>query len=296
MAKKEKSNIKKIIITFILFIVIICCFLLYSRYIATTGLIVKEYKIVNSKITDNFHGLKIVHFSDIHYGRTVKNKELRNLVKKINRINPDIVIFTGDLVDKDYKLKEKDSENIGKILSGIDAKIEKYAVGGNHDKRFKNFYIMIENAGFVNLENKYDTIYNDSNSNIFICGSSSNYFKKDNNIKEKLKSSYDYLEEVKNDEAKKPIYNILLLHEPDFVDNIDKSKFDLILAGHSHNGQVRIPFIGAIILPPHAKKYYKEYYKFDNTDMYISSGIGTSSINFRFFDRPSINFYRITKK
>ena len=86
------------------------------------------------------------------------------------------------------------------------------------------------------------------------------------------------------------------MHEPDYIDDIDYSKFDLVLAGHSHNGQVRIPFIGATILPDGAKKYYKEYYKLEDTKLYISSGIGTTILPIRLFNKPSYNFYRIIKK
>lgn len=290
------NGLKKIIKFFLIFIIFSCGCLLYGRYIATTGLFVKEYKITDSKITDNFHGLKIVHISDIHYGRTVKNRELKNMVKKVNELHPDVVVLTGDLIDKDTKLTEKMSNNISSILSKIDPSIEKYAITGNHDVKFDNFNIIVENAGFVNLNNTYDNIYKNGNSNILISGVSSNYYKNDRNINNKMKSTFDYLNSFNEEDSKKPIYNILLIHEPDFIDEIDKSKFDLILSGHSHNGQVRFPIIGATILPPYAKKYYKEHYTLDDTELYISSGIGTSAINFRFFNRPSINFYRLTNK
>ena len=90
-------------------------------------------------------------------------------------------------------------------------------------------------------------------------------------------------------------YKILLLHEPDTIDNLSE-RFDLILAGHSHNGQVRLPLIGATILPDGAKRYYEEHYTINNTELFISSGLGTSSLPLRFMNHPSINFYRINKK
>ena len=93
------------------------------------------------------------------------------------------------------------------------------------------------------------------------------------------------------------LYQIVLTHEPDISDKIvDNYDIDLILAGHSHNGQIRLPIIGAIYKPPGAKKYYDEHYKIDNTNLYISSGIGVSTINYRFLNKPSINFYLINKK
>ncbi len=77
-----------------------------------------------------------------------------------------------------------------------------------------------------------------------------------------------------------------------------KTKYDninLVLAGHSHNGQINIPYIKKLFLPEGSKKYYNNYYKVNNTNLYISSGLGESKINFRLFNKPSINFYRINK-
>ena len=124
--------------------------------------------------------------------------------------------------------------------------------------------------------------------------STNSYGKK--SISDKLKESTEFLKDKKNDE--KPIYSILLMHEPDYIDDLNINNYDLVLAGHSHNGQVRIPFIGAIksTLPSGSKKYYDRYYKIKNTDLYISNGIGTSKINFRLFNRPSFNLYRFTNK
>ena len=90
-------------------------------------------------------------------------------------------------------------------------------------------------------------------------------------------------------------YNILLLHEPDYIDKIinNNYSYDLILAGHSLNGSINIPIIKNLFLEKGSKKYYKSYYKINNTDIYISNGIGVSNINFRLFNHPSLNFYRI---
>ena len=79
----------------------------------------------------------------------------------------------------------------------------------------------------------------------------------------------------------------------EFLEEVNPENYDLILAGHSHDGQVKLPGIGAVILPNGAKKYHKNYYNLNGTDFYISSGIGTSRYNFRLFNRPSINLYRL---
>ena len=71
--------------------------------------------------------------------------------------------------------------------------------------------------------------------------------------------------------------------------------FDILFSGHSHNGQVRLPLIGTVYTPVGSKKYYQEYYKLDNREIFISNGIGTSGLDVRFLSSPSINLYRLYK-
>ena len=279
---------KKIIIILIVIVLLISSILLYSRFVATKGLKVKEYKVVNTKITNSYHGIKVVQLSDVHYGSTINEKELNNIVDKINEINPDIVVLTGDLIDDRISYNK---DIIINCLSKINAKLGKYAISGNHDLPLDDYNYIIKKSGFTNLDNTYELIYYKSNEPIIISGIG--YGEEDVGIKTE---QFDkYISELKADDIK-PIYSILLVHEPDTVDNLDLSKYDLVLAGHSHNGQVRLPFIGALYTPDSAKNYYDEYYKINNTDLYISSGLGTSMYKFRLFNKPSINFYRITNK
>lgn len=286
--EKKKHPIIKFIIIFIL---IIAAILLYSRFIATKGLATKEYKITSSSIQDNFHGFKIVHISDVHYGRTTDKKDLNNMVKEVNLLKPDIVVLTGDLIDKDTNLDDALKSEISEALSSINANVGKYAISGNHDSNFSEWESIINDSGFKNLNDTYELIYNDGYTPILLAGLSSNL-----NNQVNITERYNKILEYSNNENIKELYKILLIHEPDYINSIDYSNFNLILAGHSHNGQVRLPFIGGIILPNGAKKYYKEHYKINNTDLYISSGIGTSGISFRLFNKPSINFYRLTNK
>jgi len=277
----------KIIICIISIIILT---ILYSRFISTKGLVVKEYKIVNDKITYEYHGLKIMHISDIHYASTVYEKELENLVNEVNVLKPDIIVFTGDLFDEEDSY---DKDILITYLSKLEAKLGKYAVSGNHDKPIEDYYEVIEKSGFINLDDTYELIYN-SNEPIIISGISTNY-EDSSNINDKTSKYNEYMENILEDDIK-PIYSILLIHEPDFIDNIDISNYDLILSGHSHLGQVRLPLIGKIHTPYGSKKYYDEYYKINNTDLYISGGVGTSWLKFRLFSKPNINFYRITNK
>lgn len=268
-------------------IILLTGFIVYSRYIGTNGIKVKEYPIVNSKIPSNFYGLKIVHISDIHYKVTTTKEELEEIVNEINLLKPDIVILSGDLFNKSVNYTKKDYKNITNVLKKINYNIGKYAIKGDNDLNIKNWEEVITNSDFIDLNNNYDSIYYENNEPILLIGMSSNY--KNNHIKKDIDSIYSKTNKNFN-------YSILVLHEPDFIDDIDYSKFNLILAGHSLNGQIKFPLIGGIIKDKYGKKYYDEYYKLNNTDLYVSGGIGTNKYKFRFNNTPSFNLYRLRNK
>ena len=287
--KKKKHTLIKFIIIVVL---LISGLLLYSRFISTKGLEVKEHKITNSLITNNFHGFKIVHISDIHYGRTVNHKDLEKLVNEINLLKPDIVVLTGDLIDEDIVLNEKIINELKTNLSNIKVTIGKYAISGEDDLKFNEWESIIGESGFKNMNDCYELIYNEGYSPILLAGLRSN---SDN--PESLTERYQVIEQYLNsDESLNNIYKILIMHEPDFIDNINYTYFNLILGGHSHKGQINIPLFGPISTLDYSKKYYDEYYKLGNSDFFISSGMGTSNYSFRFWNKPSINFYRLTNK
>ncbi len=294
---EEKKGIKKILIigcTIIFFL--ICSALLYSRYMGTSGLIIKEYKVTNSALPSSFYGFKIVHISDIHYGRTIHKKELATLVKEINLLKPDIIVLTGDLLDKEKPLSKTDTKDIIENLKNMNATIGKFAIMGEHDFDKEEWSTIMKDSGFYNLNDTYELIYNKEYEPIMIAGLSTN-LKGTKNAKDKIAPINDYINSIQESEdPDTPRYKILLLHEPDYINDITYKNYDLILAGHSHNGQIRIPFIGAITKPNGAKKYFDEYYTLNNTELYISSGLGTTKLDFRLFNRPSINFYRLVNK
>lgn len=282
----KKTKVRRWVKVLFFLIVIFSFICLYSRYLGTKGLIVKEYPIIDSNIPKNFYGFKIAQISDIHYKVTTTKEDLENIVNEINLFKPDIVVFSGDLFDNSVEYTKKDYEDLTKILNDIDYNIGKYAIKGEDDSN-NNWDSIINESNFINLNDKYEFIYNEGNDPILLIGISSKYKKKD--IKDTINSIY---ESIKNNYK----YSILLLHEPDIIDYIDYSKFNLILAGHTHGGQIKIPFIGGIIKDKYSKIYKEEYYEFGNTKMFISSGIGTTKYKFRLLNKPSINFYRLRNK
>ena len=270
---------KKWKIIFLVILIIATLFILL-RYIGNMGIKVKEYKIINNNI-GNFYGLKIVHVTDLHYGMT-NEKKLKKLVKEINLTKPDIVLFTGDLVDKNTEYNKEIDNILIENLKNINAYYGKYYVNGDEDLLYKTFDTIMSNSNFISLDNTYEVIYNEKNETIFLSGISPDK-SLTNEIKENINlNTYNY--------------KILLTHYPDSVTSVLKYNFDLIASGHSLNGQVRLPFIGSVYTKENSRKYYNSYYKIDNTNFYISSGIGNSTINIRLNNPPSFNLYRIVNR
>ena len=98
------------IITVLIIVTII--FYLYTTYISSKLISVNEERIINEKIPESFNGLKIIQISDIHYGSTIFLQDIKKLVSLINDRNPDLVVFTGDLINKNYNLKSKEQEKL----------------------------------------------------------------------------------------------------------------------------------------------------------------------------------------
>lgn len=285
---KRKISVKKILIFLFVIVALVVSVLLYARFIATKGVIINEYKVVNSKLTDIYKGLKIVHISDIHYKTTFDEKGLKELTDKVNLTKPDIIVITGDLLNKSVEYSKDDYEIIKKYLKEMDASIGKYAVSGDNDYNNSNLQIILDESDFIYLDDNYDLIYKEQNSYLMISGISSLQNKTDINIK--LNNVNTYLQ------TGTPIYKILILHEPDLLKDIDVNNYDLILAGHYLGGTIRLPFVGPLVKKDGALKYNESYSKINATDLYITNGIGSDDMNYRLFNRPSINFYRLTNK
>lgn len=283
--KKKRNKIIKIsIIIFSIILTLFIGLLVYMRKCGTKGLVVREYKIESNRLPDSFHGFKIVQFSDLHYLSTINKKEVNNLVNKINELKPDLVIFTGDLFDNNKEIKDDDINFLIEKFNSINVSVGKYLIKGDIDYN-DNFNKVIDKTNFKLLNNKYELIYYNNDTPILLTGLGSSL---NNNFDLDSSFSYDNINDY---------YTITIMHESDNIDSItNRFSVDLVLAGHSHNGQIRIPLIGPMIKFNGSKKYINSHYTINNTELYISGGLGTESNSFRWFNKPSINFYRLTKK
>lgn len=276
--RKNKKILKILSFIFIPLFILFSISYVSLRYIGNIGIVVKEYPFYNIKITDDFHGVKVVQFSDVHFGEFTEKVKIDELIKLINNTNPDIVVFTGDLVDVNYAVNLTDQEYLISSFKKINASLGKYAIKGEEDS--DSFDTIFNNSGFEILNNEVRKIYiNDSYINLIAV---------DNNygVYPTLLNNYDGSK-----------FSIAITHFSDNSDNIVNTFApDIILAGNSHNGQVRIPFIGPMMKRIGSKKYIDSCYKINDTELYISSGIGNTKYNMRLFNHPSINFFRLKKE
>ena len=279
--EKEFNPILKKILIFL--IIIIVLFISYSMFIEPNLLNIKEYKLESNKISTNFHGTKIIQFSDLNYGTYFTEKDLIKLVDKINELKPEILLFNGNLIDSNIKLDENNTKILIKELSRIDYPLYKYAVYGSNDYN-QTFEHIMKESGFTILDNESTLLYYKDEIPIVLYGFNLNKKEIDYNI---LNEPIDEIDTTK-------FYKIVLSHSPNVIDNLKSHNPDLVLSGSTLGGLIDLEFTKPLFL--NETKYYEDYYKINKTNLYISNGLGTSNINMRFNNVPSFNFFRLYKK
>ena len=274
--EKVKKIVKRIVIALIIIFLLVFFTFFYITNIGTTSLIVNEEAIVNSKLPESFSGLKVIQFGDLHYSNYDLLKEVVNAITKRN---PDLILFTGDLLGNE-DLTPKNRKKLVKELKKLNSTLGKYAVLGESDN--DDAISILVDCGFKVLDDSNELIYNESNEPIMLVGLNTN---NDSINYDKAFTNY-------NDTT----YTITIFHKPDYIDEfVEVYPIDLALAGHSHLGEIRIPYLLNLASKDHASKYINSYYKINNTEFYITSGIGTDTYDVRINARPSINFFRLRK-
>ncbi|MDP5277074.1 metallophosphoesterase [Chengkuizengella axinellae] len=248
----------------------------YSYFGERKWLQTSEIKLKSNKLPVQFSGLKIIHFSDMHLGFHTDNQYMDDLIKQVNAHEPDLICFTGDLIDEDPAILETYLTK----LQQFKARYGKFAVLGNHD------------YGKVNSNAlKVSEVLSRSDFKLLI--NEKIQMKKDNalmniaGLDDILYGNADLNHTLSN--IDQDTYTILLAHEPDIADEVQNYPVDLQLSGHSHGGQIRLPLFGHIIAPPMGRKYVNGLYEVgDSLNVYTNRGIGTTIYPFRFFCRPEI--------
>lgn len=263
----------------VLLLLIAAPFLLagYARYVEPYMLITRTVTI---EATKNVPECTIVFFSDTHFGKDYSEKNVERIVKRINRSEPDLVIFGGDFLDNYARDREAlDLEYIGAELSKIEAAYGKFAVWGNHDYgggAVRVYQDLMEDGGFQVLENE-SCLIEELNMKVF--GYDDYLLGRTEKSLYQIQSQY---------------FNLIAAHEPVVADLIENTSDNLLLTGHTHGGQVGIPAIREKVIPKGSGGYAKGLYTKEeigtksSLQMFVSSGIGTTLYPIRFLNVPEI--------
>ncbi|QED47348.1 metallophosphoesterase [Cytobacillus dafuensis] len=255
----------------------------YAGHIEPMLLDINHHTIVKKSIPKSFNDFKIVQFSDTHLGFQYDRQQLIELIEKINKLKPDIIFFTGDLMDAPNKYQE--GNQLIPLLKKLYAPFGKFAIYGNHDHGGygSNIYKSImEQAEFKLLQNSNQKITLLDGSAIYIIG-----------IDDAMLGKPDLMTALNG--VPEDSFKILLSHAPDLADEAKEFNIQLQLSGHSHGGQVKIPFIGALVKPPFAEIYHEGFYEIGDTPLtlYVNRGIGTTRLPFRFLSKPELTVFTL---
>jgi hypothetical protein len=227
----------------------------------------------------DFDGYRLVQFSDIHLGTLVQEEHLNSVIDHVNELEPDTIAITGDFVS------HKPEEYAFPLLAALNrlvAKDVKVAVLGNHDHWTSAELIrwVLKRSSFVELGNLVLPLYRAQNI-LFLAGIDDFLVNQDR--------IGIVLDQIPEQSAA-----ILLAHEPDFADiSAATGRFGLQISGHTHGGQIKIPFLSRFLLPPRGRKYPSGLYQLDGMTLYTNRGIGTSWLEIRFRCPPEITVYNL---
>lgn len=278
LTKKEKRIIK-------VFSIILAALLFITVWIAIANktLTVTSFTIDGNNIPSGFDGYRIAHVSDLH--NTKIGKDNSRLLTKIKNAKPDIIAITGDLIDSR-------NTNVEISLAFVSEAIKIapcYYVPGNHESRtdeYEDLKAGLISLGVAVLENKSESIYkNGEYINIFGVNDPAFYKKTISKDEKRVMRSLLDAHLTSTDQ-----FTLMLSHRPELFEIYAEYPVDLVLSGHAHGGQFRLPFIGSLYAPEQGAfpKYDAGLFEKDGTSMIVSRGIGNSSFPFRLNNNPEL--------
>lgn len=275
-----KRKPRKKLLCFLLGVVLLICFCYFqNNYIVTT-----EYDYSSKKIPESFDGYKIVQLSDLH-GKSFGVNQ-KHLVNKITKVKPNLIVFTGDLIDA---INSNDKHSL-LLMEKLVQIAPVYYVTGNHEWRsgkFNSLEKSLNNIGVHVMRDTYAEIRNGSHK-LYLLGIDDpvhrdESYSEQSITEERIKKLNDKIKDEDN-------IKILLSHRPELLSLYSKYNIDLAFSGHAHGGQFRIPFVGGLVAPNQGllPKYTSGKYVKDDTTMIVNRGLGNSIIPLRVFNQPEI--------
>lgn len=245
----------------------------YPVLIERNIVLVNRYRVLVRDLPASFHGFTIAHLTDLHLGFLVSDSFIDGIVTRTNELQPDLIACTGDYVHERNTRQEID--RVWPFLARLRAKDGVYSVLGNHDHwaDFERSLYWLEKTG-QNIRHS-SRIISRGTDRVYIGGAGDHL---------EDKQGIDKAFGIAQDDGCK----ILLAHNPDTVDTEYSTRLSLVLSGHTHGGQVVLPFIGPPVLPVKNKKYTSGLIPVGETMLFISRGIGWAIYPVRFNCYPEI--------
>lgn len=278
--KQDRRGKRRLAIQIIIFVLLAY---ILARFIFEKDMLqYKTYEIEHENIPSNFDGFKIIQLTDIHYRASTNTDMLKKMVNTINEASPDIIVLTGDYVDRGTN----HIDDVLALIAQLEAKHGIYAVLGNHDgwDRHQPLYEGLSELGVHVVENTNERI-EVGDQYIYICGI------------EDIDSGYSDFGMATYNVADDD-YLIMLSHNPNAATLMNGPLYsilemttrpDLIFSGHTHGGQVTLFGLYAPILPGSIdQSLVTGHSKQGDMDVIVSNGIGTTIFNARFFARPQV--------
>lgn len=278
----------KVLLILILIISLISSVIAYGTFVSVSSISIVNQKISSTKINDDMNDLKIAFISDIHYNHFMNKERLTKMIERINAFKPDILLFGGDLFDDPtlYPIDENVTKELAECLSQLQADYGKFAVLGETDHHESVLPIvedLLFQADFELLNNQNIQFTKEGASTIYLIG-----------IDSLVGGNPDV--EMSLQEVDTNAFTIVLTHAPDLISQLPSNGIDLVLAGHSHGGQIALPFIGALNKKEGALSYSKGEYWINQTQLIVSNGMGTTDTDIRIFADPQCHILRLTNK
>lgn len=244
----------------------------------------RDIQVEVDNLPSGFDGLRIAHFSDVHVGFGLSADDLIPLVEKINEAKPDMIVFTGDLVDHEISELDRTMD----VFAALKAPYGRFAVLGNHDVRgnvdSERIVEAYRKIGFTPLVNeRVQLIHPQTGEVLYIAGTDSAMRKPD------FEQAFGGIPQA--------ACTLALIHEPDLADEAARYGASFQLSGHSHGGQVRLPFIGGMLFPGYADNYNDGLQRVKTgMPVFISRGIGTTILPIRFFCPPEWHIILVRRR
>lgn len=256
-----------------------CCYI-YGKKIEPNWIEIVPIELAIPQLDQAFDEFKMVQISDLHTSKFMPPERLDKIITLVNQQHPDAIAITGDIITEG---SDFDAEQLTLKLSQLKSKSLTIAVLGNHDHWWENLDKLkqvLANSK-INLLNNQVSIIERGSKKLAFAGLDDPYWGKAD-----LPKTIAQLPDQ--------IAAILLVHEPDYIEESAKThKFALQLSGHSHGGQIRIPFFQPLVLPYKGKKYFVGLNKVEDTLSYTNRGLGMTSLPLRIGSRPEITVFTL---